>query len=366
MPKRIAFLLPDLRVGGAETMRVRLAETLTRRGYQCEFWLSSLSGELLSEAKDHSRLFDLGAGRIRNLYFPLKKCWLERSPDILVADMWPNTVVAAMCWKRIKERVRNGKLVVCEQNTLSLKPECRGAIRKQILSKSVRWSYPWADTRVTVSAGVADDLVEISGLSRHQFSVIYNPGFTSPQDVAVRNPWPNATLKLLCVGSLKEQKGFSDAIRAFAKLDWPGAKLAIIGEGRLRTELENLALELKVSDRVVMPGYSNQVHEWYAHADVFCLSSRWEGFGIVILEALQHGVQIVSTNCRSGPAEILENGLHGWLVPVGDPEALADAIREATQTPYPQEQLRARAADFDIESIADQYLKLFFPESFES
>lgn len=359
---RIAVLLPDLRGGGAETLRVRLAQVLKKRGFPVEFWLANAGGDLLEEASAAHPIIDLQARRIRSLYRPLLQTWIERKPAVVIADMWPNTVVAAACRRKTRRLGVPGQLMICDQNTLSLKPECQGVLRRQALSKSVRLTYPWADSRVTVSAGVADDLANVSGLPRDDFKVIYNAGFGETKEEPMDDPWPDANVKLLCVGSMKEQKGFPLAIEALAKLDRPDAVLAIVGEGSLRGELESLAQRLGVADQVLMPGFSDNVHPWYAHADVFCLSSKWEGFGIVIVEALQYGVQVVSTDCQSGPAEILEDGKHGRLVPVGDSSAFAAAIEQAIMNPIPADQLRARAAEFDIERIADQYLQLLFPE----
>lgn len=361
-PKTIATLLPDLRGGGAETLRVRLAEVFLQRGFRCEFWLSRVHGELVDRAYQSSTIIDLSAPRIRSLYQPLKKCWTARKPDAVIVDMWPNTVVAAAAWNSLKRRGIRGRLLVCDHNTMSLKPECQGFFRYRILANSVRWTYPWADERIAVSNGVADDLANASGLERKEFNVINNPGFSTLPVSSLSDPWPNAGPRILCVGSLKEQKGFSDAIRSLAALNDQHAVLAIIGEGPQRQELANLAAQLEISERVLMPGFSENVHPWYAYADVFCLSSKWEGFGIVIVEAMQHGLQVVSTNCQSGPAEILENGLHGRLVPVGDSQAMANAIQQAVDSPIAVTQLKRRALDFDIDTLATQYLNLLFPE----
>jgi glycosyltransferase involved in cell wall biosynthesis len=362
--KRIAIVLPDLRGGGAEVLRLRLAKALAEKGYQPEFWLRRLRGELLSTAALQFPVFDLKASRIRSMFRPLLQTWQERQPVAVLVDMWPNTVVGALCFWLLKLRKKIGvrsRLMLCDHNTLSLTPEAQGWFRRQVMGRSIAFSYPCADTRVAVSNGVADDLVAISGIPRAKFEVIYNCGFSSIEDDELENPWPPGKLKLLMVGSLKKQKHHRLAIEALAKLNRPDICLAIVGEGGLRSSLEELARDLGVENKVLMPGFEPNVQRWYRHADVFMLTSRWEGFGIVLLEALQNGLQIVSTDCRSGPAEILENGRYGRLVPVGDSDALVRAIQECVTLPIPAEQLKQRASDFSLDRIADQYIRLLFP-----
>ena len=150
-------------------------------------------------------------------------------------------------------------------------------------------------------------------------------------------------------------------IEAFALL--PGslnAKLTILGEGALRPELEALVRKLGLQGRVAMPGFALDPYPWYRTADLFVLSSKWEGFGNVIVEALECGVPVVSTDCASGPAEILENGRIGRLVPIQDPAALSAGIVESLTKPVDQDLLMRRARDFSVGVIAEQYLAYFF------
>jgi glycosyltransferase involved in cell wall biosynthesis len=149
-------------------------------------------------------------------------------------------------------------------------------------------------------------------------------------------------------------------LRAFARIPRSlNAKLTILGEGLLRAELEVLIHQLGLQDRVTLPGFTIDPSHWYHSADLFVLSSSWEGFGNVIVEALECGVPVVSTDCLSGPAEILANGRYGRLVPVGDATALAAAIQASLLESHDQDALRRRAQDFAVPRIADQYLAYF-------
>jgi glycosyltransferase involved in cell wall biosynthesis len=166
----------------------------------------------------------------------------------------------------------------------------------------------------------------------------------------------------VAIGSLKSQKDYPTLLKAFVLLrDRRPARLLILGEGPERPALERLIGELGLVDRVRLAGYVADPYPYLEMADLFVLSSAWEGLGNVIIEALVCGTPVVATDCRSGPAEILENGRYGRLVPVSDPESLAAAMAASlTETPD-RDVLRARGAEFSVERAADQYLELLDP-----
>ena len=139
------------------------------------------------------------------------------------------------------------------------------------------------------------------------------------------------------------------------------ATLCILGEGSERTALETQVHALGLEGRVLLPGYKSDPAPYYARADLFVLSSDHEGFGNVIVEALDHGVPVVSTDCPSGPREILQEGKYGTLVPVGDVDALAQAMLATLHAPHDPAALKARARDFAVDTIADQYLDHLLP-----
>jgi glycosyltransferase involved in cell wall biosynthesis len=169
---------------------------------------------------------------------------------------------------------------------------------------------------------------------------------------------PGAPPVILAVGRLTLQKDFPTLIRAFARLRARrSARLVILGEGELRDELEALVAELGLTADVALPGFVDNPFSWMRGSALFVLSSAWEGFGNVLVEAMACGTPVVSTDCPSGPAEILENGKWGRLAAVGDAEALARAIAEALDDPNPPD-VRARAAFFSVERSVDAYLAI--------
>jgi len=228
-------------------------------------------------------------------------------------------------------------------------------------------TYPLATGLMAVSEGVKQDLCELGGFSSRRVQVIYNPVVRgvvdpSPADASLRQQlWgPGYTHHVLAVGTLKIQKNFQLLLHAFAQLPSSlNAKLTILGEGSLRPELVNLIKQLDLAGRVSLPGFVLDPVPWYRTADLFVLSSSWEGFANVVAEALEFGLPVVSTDCRSGPAEILENGRYGNLVPVADADALAIAIQNSLFSQHHRAALMQRAQDFSVPKIAEQYLAYF-------
>jgi glycosyltransferase involved in cell wall biosynthesis len=209
--------------------------------------------------------------------------------------------------------------------------------RHRLVPRLARRFYPWADAVVAVSHGAADDLARTARLARAQVRVIHNP-IVTPElremtAAVVNHPWfqPDAPPVVVAVGRLAPQKDFETLIRALSLVRREGrpARLLILGEGSERSRLEALTTELGLSGVVEMPGWVQNPYPYMVRAAAFVLSSRWEGLPSVLIEALFCGPPIISTNCPSGPVEILDGGRHGSLVPVGDATALAEAIGAA-------------------------------------
>ena len=237
-----------------------------------------------------------------------------------------------------------------------------GPVRRRGRLWAMRRWYPRADGVVCVSAGVAADLTALVPIPARRVHVVHNPIPIGDVHGPAAHPWlaNDGPPVLLGAGRLTRQKAFATLIRAFALLDLrPAPRLVIIGEGAEREPLLKLAAELGVGDRVALPGFVANPRAQMARARLFVLSSDWEGFGNVLVEAMSVGTPVVATDCPSGPREILEDGALGWLVPPGDPPALALAISATLRSPLVSaEVLRRRAADFAPERIAEQYRTL--------
>ena len=363
--QKIALVLPDLRGGGAEKVNLILAEELSSRGYTIEMVLMRREGELLDEVSSCAHVVDLAALQMRNVPRAFASYLRESKPDVVLANMWPLTSMCVIAAKLARTETR---IVVSDHSMLSHSYADKGALHAMALRASLFLTYRMAAARVAVSSGVADDLSKLSGIARNRFQVIFNPisrGFTEEiSPAAAERFWGDFSGKrILSVGSFKPVKNHMLLVRACAKIvDSVDARLMLLGDGPLLEDIERVIRSEGVDDKVLLPGFFPDPRPFYASADLFVLSSNHEGFGNVIVEALACGLPVVSTDCPSGPSEILGNGKYGSLVPVGDADALATAIGEALAKPCDKEMLRARAQDFTQAIVADHYLKIIFPE----
>lgn len=357
---KIAILLTDLRGGGVERIRISLAQEFLLKGHQVEFVLMQARGELLSEAQSQFSVVDLNCRRVRNLPRKLARYLKDHRPDALLAAMWPLTVIAPL----MRLLGYRGNIVVSEHNPLSIQYSRWGRFHRAILRGSMAVSYPLAHARLGVSTGVAEDIAALSGLPRRMFDVVHNPVLFQPVPGAlllkdIDRLWatPHGA-RILTVGSMKAQKNQPLLLNAFAQLENPDARLIFVGTGTGETDLRQLSNDLGVASRVIFAGFHPDPTPFYWTADLFVLSSDYEGFGNVIIEALACGTPVVSTDCPSGPAEILENGKHGRLVPVNDVHALSTAMQEALALSVDPARLKQRASEFSPALAASRYLEL--------
>lgn len=342
--KRVALFMPDLAGGGAQRVALAQVRDLLRRGHSVDIVLAVGGGELIPLVPAGARVIEFGAPRLFASVRPLVRYLRRERPDALHAVMWPTTVLAILAHRIARSKAR---LVVSEQVTLS--QQVTAPRQRALLRWTTRLTYRFADYRVACSSQAADDLAELASMPRSRIEVITNP-IEAPQRIetnaAVERLWGEGRPRLITVGSLKDQKNHALLLRAFARLEGhPDARLMILGEGALRPQLEQLARELAIADRVIMPGFFLDPWPFLASADIFVLSSDYEGFPLVLAEAMRAGLRVISTDCVSGPAELTDNGKYGRLVPCGDPQALADAIVAELAEPAQPERQKARAVE---------------------
>jgi len=363
MQHRISILLPDLAGGGAERLHVHLANDWSSRGIPVDFALMRHAGDLLGILSENVSVHDLRAPRVRSLLAPLARYLRRVRPTVTVAAMWPLTSIAVAAWTLAG---RPGRLFLSDHSQLSVAAVQEIRVPHWILSSTMRLTYPRASGVVAVSAGVKEDMCALARLEDSLVRVIYNPAATglpyqrgSDRDRA--SLWGSGAARhILSVGTLKAQKDHATLLKAISlvrrEID---VRLTILGEGALRGDLEDLVRDLDLTGIVNLPGFVLDPYPWYQTADLFVLSSRWEGFGNVLVEALECGVPVVSTDCTSGPAEILDQGRYGRLVPIQNPEMMAAAILASLKETHDPHHLRVRAQDFSVRAISDQYLQYF-------
>lgn len=394
-PGRIAIYIPSLAGGGAETSMLRLCAALQARGYAVDLVVNRQTGPGASRVPGGVRVVEL---RRQGKWLARFTAWRAYPADwrhllrpvvatrkplmslpylaslaAYLRDSRPSVMISAMyyanllaVWARGLSHVGT-QLVVTEHTTVSRNIAARDAQARQrgrwrYLPPLLARVYRRADAIVTVSAGVGDDLVALTGLPRDRLTTIYNPvvwpGLAEAAGQPVSHPWfanPEVPV-VLAVGRLEKSKDYPTLIKAFARLRAERrVRLVILGEGRLRPLLETQVEQLGVTEDVALPGWVDNPYAWMRQADLFALSSSWEGLGNVLIEAMACGCSLVSTDCDSGPREILENGRYGALVPVGDAAALTRAMAHALEHPCDADTLRRRADSFSVRAAADRY-----------
>lgn len=352
----IAIFIPSLRGGGAERIMLTLANAFAEQGHQVDLVLAKAEGPYLPELSDKVRLVDLKMPRVLRSLWPLMWYLRRERPDVMLSALNYANVIAILAWKLARVPTR---LVVSERNTLSRPPARWGS---KVTRALMRWLYPKADKVICISKGIEDDMQRLIGVPADKTVTIYNPVDIEMIHRRMQEPvdhaWITAKIApvLLAVGRLTEQKDYPTLLMAFARLRKAhDTRLIILGKGEEEARLKALAAELGIVDDVDFVGFQANPFAWMARCDVYVMSSAWEGFGNTLVEAMCAGTPVVSTDCNSGPAEILEAGRWGHLVPVGDFIALANAIEHAILSDTSVTTL-GRIEQFKVEEISKQYL----------
>ncbi|PWV62520.1 glycosyltransferase [Plasticicumulans acidivorans] len=363
--KRLAVLISFSGAGGVERMVLNLVAGLAARGIAIDILAIRAASAHLGALPDGVRLLDLKAGSSL-LAVPAIARYLQHARPCALLAAKDRAIRAAVLARRLAGV--DCRLVGRLGTTLSAALEGRSGFSRWLRVAPMRWFYRHVDHIVAVSQGVLDDTAHLSGMPRARLSVIRNPVITPQLNTQAAepldHPWinvPDVPL-ILGAGRLTEQKDFPTLLRAFARLRArQPARLVILGEGRGRAALSALAAELHVACDVEMPGFTPNPYMWMARAQLFVLSSAWEGSPNVLTEALALGTPSVATDCPSGPREVLAGGRFGRLVAVGDDAALADAMAATLAAPLPAATLRAAVSEYTQEAASAAYLRVLLP-----
>ncbi len=356
--QRVSIFLPSLAGGGAERAITIVANGLAARGLEVTLVLGNASGPYLDIVQPDVRVVDLGTSSMPRALPRLIHHLRTTRPDALLAAMSHANVIAALAHRLARSGAR---LVLSERAHMgSVFAEYRG-LRMRMTRALMRLTYCWADRVVAVSQGVADDLPRHVPVAPGRIVTVYNPVIDETlrrqAQAAPTHPWlvtPESPV-VVAAGRLIAQKDFATLIRAFAlvRRQRP-ARLLILGEGELREQLVALAAQLGIAVDVDLPGFDANPFAAMRAASLFVLSSRFAGLPGVLIQAMACGTPVVSTDCHSGPREVLEDGRWGALVPVGDVDALALAMQAALDDTSPPD-VRARAAAFTVEQAVAGY-----------
>lgn len=356
--KHILFVLPNLRGGGAEKLTINLANYFVYKNYKVTIIILNKKNDYETIINKKVSVICLNSFRFIFSIPTLTNYFYKLKPDFILASMWPLTSISIISWYLSG---RKGRLYVSEHNMLSISSIRELKIWSFKLWLSISLTYNFCDGVIAVSNGVKEDLKKISFLNKKKIIVIHNPitfTYNNNDDNSNIYKWNNLGSKILSVGSLIEQKDHKTLINAFNIISKKiNAELVIIGEGHLFKKLTNQINKLKLSNKIKILPFTTNLKKFYKEADLFVLSSKWEGFGNVIVEALEQGTPVVSTDCQSGPSEILTSKKYGELVPINNKNNLANAILRSLNKKYNKNILIERSKDFSVEKMGNLYLR---------
>ncbi|MFD1607118.1 glycosyltransferase [Oceanobacillus luteolus] len=363
MKRKVLFFLYSLSGGGAERTVVNIINNLDKDKYSVVLVLASdNNSDYLDLLDNNIEVKVLKIKRLRFSLFKLRNCIIKENPDILFSTINGNNIIMLLAkflsFKKIPTIIREAS-----NRTQS------GSVThvNRILTKVL---YNRLSTKIiALSEGVKYDLVNNFHINENKIVQIYNPvevdKIIELSGEEITDLHKNDGEKLIVtVGRMAEAKDHRTLIRAFSILSKKiKAKLIIVGRGEHEKELKVLSNELGLGNSVQFIGFKKNPYKYMKAADVFVLSSRWEGFGHVIVEAMSTGTPVISTDCNSGPREIIQENKYGVLVPVGGVEELSESLVELLSDSnllnYYSTQGRKRAKDFLASHITKQYEKVF-------
>lgn len=358
--QRIAFFIPNLHGGGAERVAINLLKGMSAKNVPLDLVLTAAEGPYLTQVPEQVRIVNLTTRRVVKAILPLSRYLQQEKPFALVSHMNHANVMAVIAKKLSGIKTR---LLLIEHDTLSVAKS--KLLRGALVPPLVKLLYPRADFVVGVSKGTVQDLENHFGIPREKLKVIYNPVvddiLLTKAKAAFNHPWfqEGSPPVFLAVGRLTEQKDFFTLIKAFELVRRQrSARLIILGEGESRSELEAMIAELGISEDISMPGFVENPYAYMSRATAFVLSSRWEGLGVVLIEAMACGCPVIATDCPSGPKEILAAGQFGALIPIGDVSTMSAAMLQVLKAPVDRNVLMQRAMYFSVERAVSEYLSL--------
>ena len=355
----IAFFIPGLNGGGAQRVFVTLVNTLVKMTSRPIHLVTVREGGVFESLVDERVVrVVLGQQRVLHSILPLARYLRAERPAAVVSTLdYCNIAFLSatfFCRAPFRKVIREANVIPEQVNSP------RAKIKSAGLMFLMRLLYRRADAVIIITKDVETSLLRHRVARLERMRRIPNPVILKGAAPKGSNSvGPPGERFIVAVGRLSYQKGFDVLIGAFAQLADQDLRLVILGEGPLEARLRELAAENHVADRVSFPGFVPDTREYLRMASLFVLPSRWEGFSNVLAEALAAGTPIVASDCPGSPREVLEGGRLGRLVPVGDPDVLAEAIAAELEQPSATPEARIqRASAFEAEKIAGQYLQL--------
>ncbi len=361
--KRIAFFMPSFRGGGAERVTLLLAEAFGQRGYHVDLLIVNAEGPLREAVPKEVSVLNFGKSRTLNCLLPLASYLRQQMPESLVCTMVHVGLVGITASLISGVAVR---VILAVHGVASRNKENTSTLKRKIIAFCFRKIFNKAHAIIAVSQGTAVDFADYFGIARERISVISNPvitkDFKKKASEYVFHNWFNQSKipVLISIGRLNPIKDYETLIRAFAEVrKLRETYLVILGEGELRSKLLSLIRHLNLQDSVQLLGFVSNPLAYLEKSDLFVISSISESFCMAIVEALELGVKIVSTDCPFGPREILQQGKYGRLVPIRNVQLLAKAMLQTLDEPRPNIDT-SYTQQYKVDTVARQYENVIF------
>ncbi|AST93384.1 glycosyl transferase [Sutcliffiella cohnii] len=362
---KILFFIYQMGGGGAARTLLNIINNLDRTKFSPTLVTLNFNGSYESELKDDVQFIKLSTTRLSRSIFELSRIIKKEEIDIVFSTIPRVNTIAILATKLANSKA---KCVIREADNLG------GDWKTNLQLLGFGFAYKFSNQIVSLSEGVKENLVNRYKVKPSDIKVVYNPIDVEiinkridqgKMDPHVQDLYNRDEKVIVTAGRLVEQKDQKTLLQAFAKVNEQiKSRLVILGEGPLKEQLTNQASELGIADKVHFIGFQSNPYIYFKHADLFVLSSKHEGFSHVIAEALATGVPVVSTNCKSGPSEVLYNGLYGQLCEVGDADEMAEKMLLILSKPKEEvEEIinkgYERASHFDAKKIVKQYEEVF-------
>lgn len=363
-PLRIGILMPNLHWHGGSQVALTLAEALQEGGAEVEIAVvESVARALPGRPQPSMTTQYLEASSLRRAV-PRTRRWASgRRLDVLLAIGDWASMIAGLACTALRHRPR--LVIGSEHFPISAKFGDFPHLRGRVLGHLMRLGYRNLDATVCVNEDLHARMVAELGWAPGDCPVIHNPVRLTPIDPQVCSTLAEARRRkgeyvVVAAGALQPRKDLPTLLRAFAlaSTELP-MRLRVAGTGEMLADLQDLGDQLGITARLEFLGAVEDMEGLLRNADLFAFTSTQEAFGLVLVEALSQGVPVVSTDCRSGPSEIITDGVHGRLVPVGDTDTFARAMLEVLRRPPAAGTLIARARDFEPAGIAARYRATF-------
>ena len=354
--KKVLFLAPSMRGGGAERFVTTFLRHLDKEKFNGSLGLVIKDGPFIKDVPEDVKIVDLKSNRVRYVLVRLISQIRQMKPEIVFSTIGHLSLFVMIARPALSKKTL---FIARETNIPSI--NIKQTAFPLLFLILYRWLYPKLDLLICQSQDMKNDLVQHFGIPAKSMVVINNPvdvEWVNKFVISEEKLFDSGKINILAVGKLKYQKGFDLLIRAMAGLNDDQYHLTILGAGPELDSLRNLTYKLELKSRVTFLGFVSNPYKYMSQADMFVLSSRFEGFPNVVLESMACGTPVVSFGCRGGIDEIIKDGINGYIVDLGDISALSRAIKKAARVPLDKNEIRKSIFDkFDVSKIIPKYEK---------